>query len=437
MKPLRYGFLPAFEAVVALYTISDAGFYARLGHALEPELLMDGSAKLLVQAAHAVRADVGKAPGSAALVVQRVRRWVEEGKYKISDLNVIDTYLDQAESLVFDAEISVERAIQEALPMVQRRIKQKATEKALTEFSKDGDFEDVIALLGQAKGLGQNAVTSSGGVDLMSSLALIDEMKSIEYLATGIPELDAELMGGMPRGTETVILGRTGSGKSIFLTHTTAHSMRHGLNVAVATLELPVAVWMSRLVANLTGEPETQIRAGHLKNASQRLEVMLPSLGAIRCEHFTAHATTVQDVLTWVAHIEKSQALKIDVLVVDYADKLKTSVPGNVNDYVAMRQVYEDLRIWAEREKRWLLTASAAKAKSRDGGKGKKIDAEDAADSMHKSRVADLVVSINSDEQREGPREATFFIAKNRLGPAHISVGPLTCDFAFGRMVMI
>lgn len=436
MKQPRYGFSPTFESVVVLFAISDEAFYAKIGHALEPDLLVQAPAKLLVQAAHALKVDLGKGPGSTMLVTQRIRRWVEEGKYKVSDLHLVDTYLDEAESLVFDANADPDTILKEALPAVRRRIQQKATETALKDFSKDGDFDDVLDLLGQARGLGV-ATSIGAGVDLAAAMELIQELKVTDYLELGISELDAELQGGVPRGTETIILGRTGSGKSQFLTHTTAHSLRRGLNVAVATLELPVTVWMSRLAANLTGELEAEIRSGRAaKEAGRKLSKMTDRLGAVRCEHFTAYATTVPDILTWVTHIEKSQGFEIDVLVVDYADKLKATSAKEVNDYNSMRQVYEELRIWAERKKKWILTASAAKAKSKDGGKGARINAEDAADSMHKGRVADVVISINTSDVERQAREVTFFIAKNRLGPAQVAVGPLTCDFAYGRMVM-
>jgi len=114
---------------------------------------------------------------------------------------------------------------------------------------------------------------------------------------------------------------------------------------------------------------------------------------------------------------------------VDYADKLKAT--RNVNEYTAMRQVYEDLRVWAEREKRWLVTASQAKARTKDTKKRR--DVEDAADSMHKARVCDVMLTLSVTGE-DPSREVSVFVAKNRLGRSRFTVGPMPTDFGMGRL---
>lgn len=424
----RYGFSASFEMLVTLFACSDSSFYARLGHALEPDLLVAPAARLALGAALAIGTDTGKPPGSALLVIQRVRRWVADGRVPMADLVAVGDYLDDADQLREDTASDPGAVLTEALPPVRRRLEQKATEQALHSFGKGGDFDSVVDLLGRARTLGE-AHAVGIGVDLSDALSTISALRAVDHLETGIGVLDAELGGGVPRGTQTVWVGGPGDGKSMALTHLAAHAMRDGLNVAIATLELPVAVQMSRLVSNLTGIPEAEIRAGQTTAAAAVLQRVLPTLGLVRCEHFTAHATTVPDLLAWLAAVEKKQGAPVDVFIVDYADKLQAT--GNVNEYTAMRRVYEDLRIWAEREQRWLVTASQAKARTKDTKKRR--DVEDAADSMHKARVCDVMLTLSVTGE-DPAREVSIFVAKNRLGRSRFAVGPLPTDFPLGRL---
>jgi hypothetical protein len=427
----RYGFSASFERLVTLYACADLDFYARLGHALEPDLLAAAPARLALQAAQAVAFDAGKPPAGAIIVIQRVRRWVQDGRVPMADLLAMGDYLDEADQLREDAGVTPDAVLAEALAPVRRRLEQKATEQALSSFGKGGDFDSVVDLLGKARGLGE-AHAVGLGVDLAGAFGAIHSVRAVDYLETGIGVLDAELGGGVPRGTQTVVVGGPGDGKSMFMTHMAAHAARDGLNVAIATLELPVAVQMSRLLANLTGVPESEIRAGRTQTASQVLQKVLPTLGRVRCEHFTAHATTVSDVLAWLANVERIQGAPVDLFVLDYADKLQAT-GKDANEYTAMRRVYEDLRIWAEREQKWMVTASQAKARTKDNKKRR--DVEDAADSMHKARVCDLMLTLTVTGE-DPVREVSVFVAKNRLGRSRFAVGPLPTDFPMGRMVV-
>jgi len=424
----RYGFSASFEMLVTLFTCSDPTFYAKLGHSLEPDMLVSPWAKHAVQAALAVGNDTGAAPVSSLVVVQRLRRWVADGRVPLAEMVAVGDYLEDADQLREDTGTTADAVLVEALPPVRRRLHQKATEAALASFGKGGDFAAVEELLGRAKTLGEASVVGLG-VDLHGAIATIQAQRAVDHLETGVAALDAELGGGVPRGTQTVWVGGPGDGKSMAMTHMAAHAARDGLNVAIATLELPVAVQLSRLVANLTGVPETEIRAGLTGVAAQVMASVLPTLGNVRCEHFTAHATTVPDLLAWIATVERAQGAPVDLFIVDYADKLKAT--GNVNEYTAMRQVYEDLRVWAEREKRWLVTASQAKARTKDTKKRR--DVEDAADSMHKARVCDVMLTLSVTGE-DPSREVSVFVAKNRLGRSRFTVGPMPTDFGMGRL---
>jgi hypothetical protein len=97
-----------------------------------------------------------------------------------------------------------------------------------------------------------------------------------------------------------------------------------------------------------------------------------------------------------------------------------------------MRYVYEGLRrdISMARDM-WVWTASQSSRSTKESSK--LLDMQHVADSMHKIRVGDTIVTLNprEDEQME------FFVAKNRLGTSRFLVGPIVTDFARARLVPV
>ena len=101
------------------------------------------------------------------------------------------------------------------------------------------------------------------------------------------------------------------------------------------------------------------------------------------------------------------------------------------NEYLAMRYVYEGLRRdIAVARGMWVWTASQASRPSKDSNK--RLDLHHVADSMHKVRVADQIITLNP---KDDGQQMEFFIAKNRMGKARFSVGPIVTDFEKARIV--
>jgi hypothetical protein len=123
----------------------------------------------------------------------------------------------------------------------------------------------------------------------------------------------------------------------------------------------------------------------------------------------------------------------LDMLIVDYGDKLVSAHKNkdDKNSYTSARDVFEGLRVYAVEKKLFCWTASQA---NRQKDRKKTLDLNDTADSMHKVRVADLVITINL---RNEATEIVFYVAKNRTGKSRGEAGPLPVDFATGRIAPI
>lgn len=423
---------PSFEAAAITLACSSPRFYGRIGHELDSELLAKRPAKHALDAAHAINAELGHGPSSCLVVLQRLKRWVFDGKLPYEDVLAVADMFDDAEDRGLPAE---DEAVAELAPLIQLRIRHEAVQSAIDSFGKHGDLSRVAILEDRAARVGQ-VDTSVGTVFGPASFAEMARLKGLERLRTGVPELDHVLGGGLQLGGLGVVIAPTGGGKSVFLNHVSATCVLDGLHVAYATLELPSALVLARFKAALTGIPIDAI-IEHPEAAMARIGVMAPTLGRFVVGHFASCATTVPDIREWIARVEEHSRQKVDLLVVDYADKLTSTTnkasTKEVSEYTAGRVVYESLRLFAEEHGFFCWTAS--QSGRRKDKRGKRLEVDDVADSMHKVRVADLVITLTpKDAGDENVSELLHYVAKHRTGKSNVQVGPLLTEFDCGRI---
>jgi KaiC/GvpD/RAD55 family RecA-like ATPase len=415
-----------FERGAVTLLCRSASLYAKLGGSVDPSSLSSPTMQLAMKAAKEFASEVGKGPGSLLVVLQRLARWREDGKLSQAKLNEVAEAFDAAE----DAGLPTEEAVlAELTPLLQRRARQAALRAAVDDFAKGGDLSKAEAQIQKAKAIGRvsdvdGSILSGAAFDIIDSLRLMDRMP------TGITELDLLLDGGYPRGL-TVFVGDSGAGKSMCLAHSAAEGIYNGMHVGMVTLELPEEVQLARIIANLTGTPINDLLNGRQQRAKDRLKEMLPSLGALTVRYFSPRATRVDDIFRWVEQREQKVGRRMNMLVVDYMDKLGTGTDDST--YQAQGDIADALRDYALGKSMYALSASQAK---RAGGKDSKggLDLHHVADSMGKVRVADVVIPLRKDEENQ---TMDFFLGKYRLGEGRRGTGPLPQDQTCGRVVNI
>jgi hypothetical protein len=156
---------------------------------------------------------------------------------------------------------------------------------------------------------------------------------------------------------------------------------------------------------------------------------MKGNLGYLQVEYFSPGGTKMQDIINWVDRIEQKRGVKMHGVVVDYADKVAPD-DNKSGMYTGMGQVYEDYRVWMEREDRWGITAcQAVRKKGKDSGQLTGVN--DGADSQNKVRIVDGAISINRDKE-SGTNK--YVIVKNRNGVADQVIGPIPTQFDIARI---
>ena len=427
-KAQPYGLLPGFEAATVTSLCKSGNLWARLGSEVVGECLTSPVAQLALKAANEYAKEVGKGPGSLLVVLQRLARWRDDGKLAQAKIEEVSDFFDAAE----DAGLPTDDAIvAELAPVLQLRARQAAVELVITEFRRGEDLSKAEAAIARARSIGK--VADADGAILGGGIFdAIDAVRLMDRLGTGVAELDLLLDGGLPRGL-TLFVGASGTGKSMAMAHTAAEAVYQRLHVGIVTLELSEEIQLARIIANLTGTPINDMIQGRQGRARQRLEQMLPELGSLTCRYFSPKATTVSDITRWVEQREAKVGARMNLLVIDYIDKLGTG--SEESSYKAQGDIADALRDYALQRQLWCLSASQARRSSGKSGKAQgavQTDLDDIADSMGKPRVADLVVTLRKDEDAQ---TLDLFVAKNRLGRSRTSTGPLVQDEACGRLV--
>lgn len=423
-----YGLDPDFERDMVVSLCRKPKLYNRIGNYIEPSALTDDVALRLMQTAQVIANETGSGPSSDVIVIQRLNRMREEGSVSQEEINACLDFFDEFDDN--EEQPNLEQIANEIIPILKRRKQREALDNALDGFGKRKDISYAVETLQRVDRLG--ATEETKGLDISSAGAfdLISQLQSVVRLGFDVPEIETLMEGGLWRSGLGVVVAGPGGGKSIFLSHIAACAIRNpDLLTVFITLELPKPLILARLFANLFDIPTNNILTDSLDKAKAKAATM--KMGTCVIEEFTPKVTTLEDVRDFVEKIEADLKRPVDLLVVDYADKLGARKTDD-SSYREMSKVYEGLRHFAVEKNMWVWTASQPQRAKEKGRK--KLTIDSLADSQEKVRVADMVLAIN---KKEDGTQLEFCMLKNRIGIADTTAGPLPHEFDMGRIAPI
>ncbi len=418
-----------FEAEVALLCATSGDFWARIGHALNPDALASESAKTVLRACGEVARETGAPPCTMVIVVQRCRRWFEAGKLTQQACSAVRDYLldasDRAERPREDAVVA------ELLPLVKKRLNADIVRTAMDDWSK-GDFEatrkalDIVGLIG-------TPVRAGLGIDFSAAAAAVAARRLLTKMPTSIAEVDLLLEGGLRRTWLGMVVGPTGGAKSMTLSHIAAQGSMAGYCCAYASMELDEELIAARAAANILGIPISSVE-GDAETWWAELNKLRVAQGAapIWVRYFPPKATTMADIDAWIDAKEQASGRRCDALFTDPSDRLipqRSKIRKSDSGYAIAEHVFIEMSEVAKRRDFWHWTAGQAQ---RQKDTRILIGSNDVADSMHKARIADLIISAN----RDALGMFKWNIAKNRDGFEGAS-GPTVSELSCGRVAEV
>ena len=406
-------------------------FYQRIGHALEVDRLRDPAVRDIAAAIHTL-AKAGQVPSWSGACVQHLTSLMAAGKIT---LERVQSVRDLLLTVAADVDpVDVESLIDVVVPVVRNVQYKETVQRAISGFKDGADPSHLAGDFDRLSKLGKASQVEI--VNLMDAIDTMDftRLEGTELLATGIPDLDRALDGGLQRETLILFAGETGAGKSMSLSHLTVDAVLAGRRVGYVTLEMSVPQVMRRMVRNLSGMTSAECSADPAEARRRAKLVVGTSGGALVVAYAHPLVTGPRDIERIVVDAARDQGLDgIDVLVVDFVDKLVAD--PKASRYDDMLTCTDGLRNIMVSRRGWCATATQTTRQS--VGKGW-VGLEGIADSMNKVRSADLVVCIGRTEEDKLAEEVRFTVAKRRDGVgAHARVGPIPWDPEHGRICIV
>lgn len=429
-KKSTYPFEDEVLRRVALHCCTDPRFHAQIGHAVDPERLASPEARMLVAAAHTVAKKAGAGPEWHGTVLQHLATLSDAGKVTHAQLEACRDYLVDAAA---DDRVSSEELCSVVVPIVQRAAYKDVVVTALDAYKSNTPAEDVAAAFQRVSTLGLARQTVAHDFEDVVMAPDFFCASTVVGLQLGIPEID-QALGTIESESLTLLVGGSGSGKSMALAHVTAHNMLLGRDAFFVTLELSVSRTSKRISRNLTdmGRREQEADPAIVR---ARLQALFDAgMGRVKVAYCEPQATSPKMIEELLDETMRSNpGWEPRLFVTDFLDKVRSNPKAGA--YEDMLAVTDQLRQIAVDHDGWQVTASQSDRKST----GRPwLDLDAVADSMNKIRSADLVIGIGRTEDDQAQGLVRYSIPKRREGEgAHQHVGPLPWDPERGRIVAV
>ena len=311
-------------------------------------------------------------------------------------------------------------------------VKEKTLEFCKNQVIKSAIMESVELLDNQKydeiKGVIDNAMKAGVerdiGHDYITGLEERLTQQSRNTLPTQWDSVNELMDGGLAGGELGVIVAPAGIGKSWTLQALGAHAVKQGKTVIHYTLELNAQYVGLRYDTIVSGQP-----TGNLQYYKDEVQNKISKLkGELIIKYYPTRTASVN---TLAAHLQQCemQGLKPDMVIVDYADIMK-STSNFTEKRHQIGHVYEELRGMAGEFDIPLWTASQANRSSLEEDV---IGADKVSEDYSKVMTADFVMSMSRKVEDKIANTGRFHVIKNRFGPDGITF-PATINTNTGHI---
>ncbi len=278
-------------------------------------------------------------------------------------------------------------------------------------------FDEISTVINDALKLGSD---TDFGYDYKLDFEERFKIKQRNPITTGWKEIDAICKDGLGNGELGVVIAPTGAGKSMALVHLGAQAVKLGKTVIHYSLEMADTSIAGRYDSCITG-----LKLKEMFHFKEEIYEKIKDIegNVIIKEYPTKSATTA----TIKNHLEriKSRGIKVDMIIVDYADLLRPVTNRRSNEKRHdLESIYEELRGLSQVFECPIWTASQT---NRSGLNAEVITMEAISEAFNKCFVADFICTISRTVEDKKTNKGRIFVAKNRNGPDGI-VYPIRMD---------
>lgn len=389
-------FGPSFQISCLSGLVSDKVFTEQIADILEPSIFQSESHQYITNEILKYFREYKELPTLAVFKIKLDALKNEELK------SVIITQLKLIYTKITDTDL---KFIKEQFLDFCKNQKLKSAILKSVDYLDNGQYDKIKHAVDEAMKAGMER---NIGHEYINDIEHRMSMMARDTISTGLGPIDRSLDGGLASGELATIIGISGGGKSWLLAKIGAEAMKQGKNVMHFTLELNENYVGLRYDACFTG-----IDFQNIRNNIQTVKDKIADVSGKLIIKFFPVKTVSSHTLK--SHVERVQALgtKIDIIILDYADLLRTGTASGGNSYQDGGNIYEELRGIAGELGVPIWTCAQS---NRGGASVDIITSINIGDSFRKVQTADYVLSISRNLKDKTTNTAKLHICKSRFG---------------------
>jgi predicted ATP-dependent serine protease len=221
--------------------------------------------------------------------------------------------------------------------------------------------------------------------------------------------------GGLSRKTLNIVLAPPGGGKSIFLCHYAASSLKQNLNVLYITCEMAEERIAERIDANLIDVELSSIKYMTKQNFMAKInKVQSAYKGKLIIKEYPTSSANALNFRHLLEELKSKKKFTPDVIIIDYlniCESYKFKKNTSANSYTLVKSVAEELRAMAQDFDVPILTAAQF---NREGAASTDPGQENVAESAGLNHTADLMFAIVTTDELEAYGQVMIKQLKNR-----------------------
>jgi len=274
------------------------------------------------------------------------------------------------------------------------------------DLLKAGNYDKIIDTMMAASKVG---VESDLGLDYIENFESIMEDVKRDSSPTGWDVIDELMDGGLGPGELGVVMAPSGIGKSWFLSKIACAALERGIDVLHYTLELSESYVGQRYTTILTGIQTSE----HKERKNEIIRKIKQIPGRVRIKYYPPQFASAKTI---AAHIEKVRQIGFNpkLIIIDYADLLKSGNGNRDGLYAELGGIYEELRGLSGEAQIPVWTATQTNRAAIDH---EVIQADSVGDSYKKVQTADFIMSVSRKTKDKLSNTGRIHIVKNRFGP--------------------
>lgn len=239
-------------------------------------------------------------------------------------------------------------------------------------------------------------------------------------IATGMTRLTDALRGGFKPKRLYTFSGLSGTGKSQLLVNFAHNIMCQGKNVLYISNELIESEVAQRFTQRIS-----QVDDIHLIDDKElvqaRVKEFYKKSGRVIIRDYPPGEVSAKDIEMFTYRAEKKLNLKMDAIVVDYGDEMRSNrnFTGDAAHRLEQGQIWRDLKALAKHTSLPVITACQSNA---SGYETDTIGMAQAAESQVKPRQSDVWGTLNQTREEALQNQMRLYLDKNRTGPKGITI---------------